>query len=91
MALAVATILTTAQFIQRPLNLAQTESPLFNIRKISGLLLSNPSDLSQIRSMTSFALITSNTKSRRLSRSSYTKATQSSKCCGVASIRLHFV
>ncbi|GBM31530.1 hypothetical protein AVEN_247230-1 [Araneus ventricosus] len=41
--------------------------------------------------MRSFALITSNTKSGRLSRSSYTKATQSSGCCGVASIMLHFV
>ncbi|GBN99514.1 hypothetical protein AVEN_70373-1 [Araneus ventricosus] len=41
--------------------------------------------------MRSFALITSNTKSGRLSRSSYTKATQSSRCCGVASITLHFV
>ncbi|GBL96583.1 hypothetical protein AVEN_207766-1 [Araneus ventricosus] len=38
-----------------------------------------------------FALITSNTKSCRLSRSSYTKATQSSRCCGMASIMLHFV
>ncbi|GBN72812.1 hypothetical protein AVEN_159037-1 [Araneus ventricosus] len=40
--------------------------------------------------MRSFALITSNTKSGRLSRSSYTKATQSSRRCGVASIMLHF-
>ncbi|GBN96093.1 hypothetical protein AVEN_178102-1 [Araneus ventricosus] len=55
------------------------------------LLLYNPSDLNQIRSMRSFAFITSNTKSGRLSRSSYTKATQSSRCCGVASIMLHFV
>ncbi|GBM98863.1 hypothetical protein AVEN_44869-1 [Araneus ventricosus] len=44
-----------------------------------------------IRSMRSFALITSNTKSGHLSRSSYTKETQSSRCCGVASIMLHFV
>ncbi|GBO13032.1 hypothetical protein AVEN_266560-1 [Araneus ventricosus] len=55
------------------------------------LLLTNPSDLIQIRSIRSFALITSNTKSGRLSRSSCTKATQSSRCCGVASIMLHFV
>ncbi|GBM41054.1 hypothetical protein AVEN_180958-1 [Araneus ventricosus] len=41
--------------------------------------------------MRSFALITSNTKSGRLSRSSYTKATHSSRCCGVASLMLHFV
>ncbi|GBN10038.1 hypothetical protein AVEN_216908-1 [Araneus ventricosus] len=33
--------------------------------------------------MRPFALITSNTKSGHSSRSSYTKATQSSKCCGV--------
>ncbi|GBM48612.1 hypothetical protein AVEN_158180-1 [Araneus ventricosus] len=58
---------------------------------LSPLLLTDPSDLNQIRSMRSFALITSNTKSSRLSRSSYTKATQSSRCCGVASIVLHFV
>ncbi|GBO45799.1 hypothetical protein AVEN_25821-1 [Araneus ventricosus] len=32
-----------------------------------------------------------NTESGRLSRSSYTEATQSSRCCGVASIMLHFV
>ncbi|GBM84565.1 hypothetical protein AVEN_86680-1 [Araneus ventricosus] len=51
---------------------------------VSYLLLSNPSDLNQIRSMRSFAFITSNTKFGRLSRSSYTKATQSSRCCGVA-------
>ncbi|GBN85357.1 hypothetical protein AVEN_71759-1 [Araneus ventricosus] len=56
----------------------------------SSSLLSNPSDLNQIRSMRSFAF-TSNTKSGRLSRSSYIKATQSSRCCGVASIMLHFV
>ncbi|GBL88705.1 hypothetical protein AVEN_195680-2 [Araneus ventricosus] len=55
------------------------------------LLLSNPSDLNQIRSMRSFAFITSNTKSGRLSRPPYTKATQSSRCCEVASIMLHFV
>ncbi|GBM74951.1 hypothetical protein AVEN_18679-1 [Araneus ventricosus] len=59
------------------------------------LLLSNssnnPSDLNQIRSMRPFAFITSNTKSGGLSRSSYIKATQSSRCCGVASIMLHFV
>ncbi|GBO35318.1 hypothetical protein AVEN_22690-1 [Araneus ventricosus] len=55
------------------------------------LLLSNPSDLNQIRSMRSFAFITSNTKSGRLSRPSYTKATQSNRCCRVASIMLHFV
>ncbi|GBM45419.1 hypothetical protein AVEN_56262-1 [Araneus ventricosus] len=55
------------------------------------LLLTNPSDLNRIRTMRSFALITSNAKSGRLSRSSYTKATQSSRCCGVASIMLHFV
>ncbi|GBM84348.1 hypothetical protein AVEN_99923-1 [Araneus ventricosus] len=55
------------------------------------LLLTNPSDLNQIRSMRSFALIISNTKCSRLSRPSYTKATQSSRCCGVASIMLHFV
>ncbi|GBN03554.1 hypothetical protein AVEN_139092-1, partial [Araneus ventricosus] len=41
--------------------------------------------------MRSFAFITSNTKSGHSSRSSYTKATQSSGCCGVASIMLHFV
>ncbi|GBM02761.1 hypothetical protein AVEN_40827-1 [Araneus ventricosus] len=41
--------------------------------------------------MRSFALITSNTKSGRLSRSSYTKATQSTRWHGVASIMLHFV
>ncbi|GBN32254.1 hypothetical protein AVEN_159820-1 [Araneus ventricosus] len=40
--------------------------------------------------MRSFALITS-TKYGRLSRPSYTRATQSSRCCGVASIMLHFV
>ncbi|GBM06048.1 hypothetical protein AVEN_49431-1 [Araneus ventricosus] len=40
--------------------------------------------------MRSFTFITSNTKSGSL-RSSYTKATQSSRCCGVASIMLHFV
>ncbi|GBM91342.1 hypothetical protein AVEN_6995-1 [Araneus ventricosus] len=40
--------------------------------------------------MRSCALITS-TKSGRLSRPSYTRATQSSRCCGVASIMLHFV
>ncbi|GBN75735.1 hypothetical protein AVEN_79488-1 [Araneus ventricosus] len=59
--------------------------------KVILLFLTNPSDLNQIRSMRSFAFITSNTKSGRLSRSSYTKATQSSRCCGVASIMLHFV
>ncbi|GBM55124.1 hypothetical protein AVEN_215708-1 [Araneus ventricosus] len=37
-----------------------------------------------IRSMRSFAFITSNMKSGRLSRSSYIRATQSSRCCGVA-------
>ncbi|GBN47372.1 hypothetical protein AVEN_237004-1 [Araneus ventricosus] len=52
---------------------------------------SNPSDLNQIRSMRSFAFITSNRKSGGLSRSSYTKATQSSRYCGVASVMLHFV
>ncbi|GBL88704.1 hypothetical protein AVEN_195680-1 [Araneus ventricosus] len=41
--------------------------------------------------MRSFAFITSNTKSGRLSRPPYTKATQSSRCCEVASIMLHFV
>ncbi|GBL90831.1 hypothetical protein AVEN_215561-1 [Araneus ventricosus] len=41
--------------------------------------------------MRSLALITSSTKSGRLSRPSYTKATQSCRCCGVASIMLHFV
>ncbi|GBM07096.1 hypothetical protein AVEN_177064-1 [Araneus ventricosus] len=41
--------------------------------------------------MRSFAFITSNTKSGRLSRPLYTKATQSSRCCGVASIMLNFV
>ncbi|GBM85248.1 hypothetical protein AVEN_275111-1 [Araneus ventricosus] len=41
--------------------------------------------------MRSFALITSNTKSGRLSMSSYAKETLSSRCCGVASIMLHFV
>ncbi|GBN81201.1 hypothetical protein AVEN_187084-1 [Araneus ventricosus] len=46
--------------------------------------------ITQIRSMRSFALITSNKKSGRLSRSSYTKATQSSRRCGVALIMLHF-
>ncbi|GBO07680.1 hypothetical protein AVEN_123544-1 [Araneus ventricosus] len=55
------------------------------------LLLSNPSDLNQIRPMRSFVFIPSNTKSGRLSRSSYTRATQSSRCCGVASTKLHFV
>ncbi|GBN04129.1 hypothetical protein AVEN_119005-1 [Araneus ventricosus] len=40
------------------------------------VLLSNSSDLNQIRSMRSLAFITSNTKSGRLSRSSYTKETQ---------------
>ncbi|GBN25004.1 hypothetical protein AVEN_58204-1 [Araneus ventricosus] len=55
------------------------------------VLLSNSSDLNQIRSMRLFAFITSNMKSGRLSRSSYTKATQSSRCCGVVSIMLHFV
>ncbi|GBN16034.1 hypothetical protein AVEN_253300-1 [Araneus ventricosus] len=59
--------------------------------QIHHLLPTNPSDLNQIRSMRSFALITSNTKSGRLSRSSYIKATQSSRCCGVVSIMLHFV
>ncbi|GBN77826.1 hypothetical protein AVEN_50208-1, partial [Araneus ventricosus] len=49
------------------------------------LLLSNPSDLNQIRSMRSFAFITSNMKSGCLSRSLYTKVTQSSRCCGVSS------
>ncbi|GBN95433.1 hypothetical protein AVEN_243541-1 [Araneus ventricosus] len=43
------------------------------------LLLSNPSDLNQIRSM------------KYTKAPSYTKATQSSRCCGVASIMLHFV
>ncbi|GBN44172.1 hypothetical protein AVEN_168929-1 [Araneus ventricosus] len=42
-------------------------------------LLSNLSDLNQIRSMRSFAFITLNTKSGRLSRSSYTRATQSER------------
>ncbi|GBM44470.1 hypothetical protein AVEN_184683-1 [Araneus ventricosus] len=58
---------------------------------VSVFFFSNPSDLNHIRSMRSFAFITSNTKSGRLSMLSCTKATQSSRCCGVASIMLHFV
>ncbi|GBL85256.1 hypothetical protein AVEN_188487-1 [Araneus ventricosus] len=42
-----------------------------NTLTLSFLLLTNPFDLNQIRSMRPFALITSNTKSGRLSRSSY--------------------
>ncbi|GBN01221.1 hypothetical protein AVEN_254360-1 [Araneus ventricosus] len=60
-----------------------------NTTYLNFLLLSDPSDLNQIRSMRSFAFITSNTKSHRMSRSSYAKATQSSRCCGVASLMLY--
>ncbi|GBM77816.1 hypothetical protein AVEN_201138-1 [Araneus ventricosus] len=57
-------------------NLFVFEVRLVTHRSSILLLLSNPSDLNQIRSMRSFAFINSSTKSGRLNRSSYSKATQ---------------
>ncbi|GBM88772.1 hypothetical protein AVEN_100362-1 [Araneus ventricosus] len=57
-------------------NLFVFEVRLVTHRSSILLLLSNPSDLNQIRSMRSFAFINSSTKTGRLNRSSYTKSTQ---------------
>ncbi|GBN05006.1 hypothetical protein AVEN_63756-1 [Araneus ventricosus] len=76
--------------------LRRRQPPQTGFRRCKGEILRPPGTVSigdrvKIRSMRSFALITSNTKSGRLSRSSYTKETESRRCCGVASIMLNFV
>ncbi|GBN40792.1 hypothetical protein AVEN_36773-1 [Araneus ventricosus] len=79
-----------AKYIERNWVVYTCLSPSLGIGQVF-FFFSNPSDLNQIRSMRSFAFIISNRKYGRLSKLSYTKATQSSRCCGVAPIMLHFV
>ncbi|GBM49128.1 hypothetical protein AVEN_77069-1 [Araneus ventricosus] len=64
----------TSSVFPKPKSLEEASMTLNQCKKLFVvllLLLTNPSDLNQIRSMRSFALITSNTKSGRLSRSAF--------------------
>ncbi|GFV31266.1 hypothetical protein TNCV_1640181 [Trichonephila clavipes] len=54
-------------------------------------LFSYPSGVNQTRSVSFFTFKKSKTKIGLFKRSSRTKSTQSSKCCGVASSPLHLV